>query len=285
MVAIEPSFLIVDTRQEWQHGEKISEAASVALAALSSEEQAKALKFYFLRDAKLAMASSLLKRACISRTLSIPWNDVQFTRTGDPVHGKPAHAPATGDSPVDFNVSHQAGLVMLAACAAEDARVGVDIVCVNERGRALAQVRQLGFEGFVDMHADVFSMQDLRAMKAPTGDLNIRLRRFFAFWSLKEAYVKLVGEGLLADWLKDVEFRNVRVPFPADGARDGSHIWGETIRGIEVWIREEKVPHVELVLQAFENEYMIGTAIERLRPDAMARDPCYDIVRAESLLP
>ncbi|KAK5050543.1 hypothetical protein LTR84_003824 [Exophiala bonariae] len=42
----------------------------------------------------------------------------------------------------------------------------------------------------------------------------LKLRRFYAYWALKEAYIKMVGEGLLADWLKELEFLDVVAPVP-----------------------------------------------------------------------
>ncbi|KEF52136.1 uncharacterized protein A1O9_11762 [Exophiala aquamarina CBS 119918] len=40
----------------------------------------------------------------------------------------------------------------------------------------------------------------------------LKLRRFYAYWALKEAYIKMVGEGLLASWLKELEFLDVTAP-------------------------------------------------------------------------
>ncbi|KIW93295.1 uncharacterized protein Z519_05900 [Cladophialophora bantiana CBS 173.52] len=44
--------------------------------------------------------------------------------------------------------------------------------------------------------------------------INMKLRRFYAYWSLKEAYIKMVGEGLLASWLRELEFLDVHAPPP-----------------------------------------------------------------------
>ncbi len=45
--------------------------------------------------------------------------------------------------------------------------------------------------------------------------IEAKLRRFYTFWALKEAYVKMTGDALLADWLRVLEFRKVRAPRPA----------------------------------------------------------------------
>jgi len=164
---------------------------------------------------------------------------------------------------IEFNVTHQAGLVGLIGCAAARARLGIDVVCVDER-RELQMVKREGLEKFIDMHEEVFSEADMQSMRVKDASDAERLRRFFAYWALKEAYIKLVGEGLLAKWLKHVEFRNVTCPSPATQALDP---FGDTVRDIEIWRDGKKVIGVDLILQAFESNYMIATAIERKRPD------------------
>lgn len=66
-----------------------------------------------------------------------------------------------------------------------------------------------------------------RARDTEARATQLKLRRFYAYWALKEAYIKMVGEGLLADWLKELEFLDVVAPPPAlhatgrHGARNG----------------------------------------------------------------
>jgi 4'-phosphopantetheinyl transferase len=90
----------------------------------------------------MSLGSALLKRLFVHQTLDVPWKDIKFGRKRDPKHGKPCAllAPTTPHpsplpAPIEFNVSHQAGLVALVGCKADilDAELGVDIVCVNER--------------------------------------------------------------------------------------------------------------------------------------------------------
>lgn len=254
--------------------------APEALALASSDERAKAQKFYFLKDAKLSLGSSLLKRLYAVKALGIPWSTVELTRKGDPTHGKPALKPAPGsvEAPVDFNVSHQAGLVALAGCATARGLLGVDITCANERNDRRVIDGQ-GFDEWIEMHEQVFSGLDLAAMKARTPGLDVdgKIRRFYAYWCLKEAYVKLEGEALLAGWLKDVEFRNVRVPFAAAVKDANDQAWGDKVAGIEVWINGVHREDVTMILQAFGEAYLIGTAI-KLIPGVPVLDPSYVLV-------
>lgn len=221
---------------------------------------------------------------------------MQLTRQPDPTHGKPCHLPPDGRAAtIDFNVSHQAGLVVLAGARRADAlQLGVDVVCVGERKNERQTVQREGFECWVDMHAEVFSDADLHSIKAvgeggggstsgSTSTVDGRLRRFYAYWCLKEAYVKLVGQGLLAKWMKDVEFRGVRIPRPAATWGGATHEgdgdpWGERVVGIEVWVGGSRVEDVGIVLQAFEDKYMIGTAMKRTAASAAAIVPTFRIL-------
>jgi len=262
------------------------------MAVLSPEEQSKAAKFYFLRDAKLSVASSLLKRLFVAKNAGVSWKDVVFTRRGDPKHGKPCYVPARQDSPtLDFNVSHQAGIATLIGCRTPGIEVGIDLTCVNEREKSdLQTIKDEGFDYWVDMHAEVFSDADLQNMKRAQQTINgksmpmetsSQLRTFYTYWCLKEAYVKLVGEGLLAKWLTEVEFRNVEIPkAPVCEIGDTTHMWGERITTVEVWVKGQKQHDVSMTLQAFEDHYIFGTAY-RQRSSLQGDDTAFEILDLE----
>src|SRR5690242_11535832 len=99
--------------------------------------------------------------------------------------------------------------------------------------------------------------------RIPNSDLKANLRRFYTYFCIKEAYVKLVGEGLLADWINKCEFRNMQVPKPCSG----SSVWGDKISAgqslrssaenddsgtLEIWLRGKEVQNVRTEMQAFE---------------------------------
>ena len=148
------------------------------------------------------------------------------------------------------------------------------------------------------MHSEVFSDADLDAMKGPItasatpqadvgagaagqSTRDAKLVRFYAYWCLKEAYIKLEGEALLAPWLREIEFRNVKCPDPPSGVQ----MWGERVHTIEVWRAGKRVEGVRMELQAFQENYMIGTAIKtrseedakEILPKYMILDPDEDI--------
>lgn len=211
----------------------------------------------------------------------MPWTEVTFSRIGHQKHGKPCYAPDGQKPVVDFNVSHQAGLVALVGCAASDALIGVDITCVNERNEK-RMIEREGFEEFVNMHEEVFSPEDMKAMKAAKGSLEEQIRTFYAYWALKEAYVKLEGEALLADWLKETEFRNVTVPPPASSKVDvaGSDTLMKST--IEVWFRGKKQEDVGMFLKPFEDNYLIATAAKKVEKSKFAGLPPMKVLDLEN---
>ncbi|KAI9711542.1 MAG: hypothetical protein M1820_002106 [Bogoriella megaspora] len=155
---------ILDTRSLWP-GDKIDEAAPEALELVSPEEREGIKKKKFIQDARMSLGSALLKRLFISKTLGVPWSEIQFTRRGNPKHGKPCfQSKDDPDVVVEFNVSHQAGLVALVGAVGGDIELGVDIVCVHERDD-YRTIDKEGFESWIDIYEDVFSTEDRYDMK------------------------------------------------------------------------------------------------------------------------
>ena len=207
------------------------------------------LKYYFVKDAKMALFSALLKRIAIARAApSLPWPaTASWTRDE---RTKPVFK-LDGAEPLVFNVSHQAGLVVLFAVCYNDrdgerASIGVDIVCPSERrDRDVSLIRSEGWHSFVDIHASVFGRQEVVRLKERLDTMEMRVDDFYALWCLREAYVKMTGDALLAEWLGDLEMRSFKAP-PLDE--------------LEIWFKEEKLTDVEIDLQWCMDDYMIATA-------------------------
>ncbi|CBX96017.1 hypothetical protein IAQ61_004838 [Plenodomus lingam] len=317
---------LLDTRSLWP-GNKItdSDSAREALALLSPEEQSNVTRKYHIADARMSLASALLKRVFVHQTLGTPWQEIKFSRKRDPKHGKPCAVLANGSpAPIEFNISHQAGLVALVGCKTDDGDVelGVDIVCVNERNE-LNTIDQEGFDGWIDIYTDIFSHEESFDMKytglsfplldgtmitpealgrhdrcctrgrdlsltvangesrTVSSDLLIdaKLRRFYTYWAYKEAFIKLDGEALLAQWIPRLEFKKVRAPAPGSPARCSTHgVWGERVSEAEVWFTAKKggegprgvegvegesrrLEDVRMEIVGFEESFMVAVAI------------------------
>ncbi|CAK7562853.1 MAG: hypothetical protein SEPTF4163_000709 [Sporothrix epigloea] len=292
---------MIDTRPLWPEATQTRQLATVAsralAALLSDEERAGVLKYFHVQDAKMALASQLLKHLVVARCPGsdgpVPWQQTVISRD---VHGKPVfyRESSGGAQPLIFNVSHQNGLVVLAAVygghlgssvdSSVDSsafEVGIDVVSPRERrtrdhemiaeeARRTGAGPTSGWLHFVDVHADVLSPSEVRYLKTLTERKDDqRLRLFYGLWCLREAYVKMTGEALLAEWLAELEFRALRVPdVPSSlwqsAAADGkdSLQQGETV--IQHDIRFRGVPvgdSVNMCLRSVGTAYMVCTAV------------------------
>ncbi|KAL0937602.1 phosphopantetheinyl transferase [Colletotrichum truncatum] len=269
---------ILDTRNlypEATETKQLEQVASRALALLNADERKAVLKYYHVRDAKLSLGSHLLKRYVISRFCGVPWSSATAVRDE---RTKPVFRAADGSTPLSFNVSHQAGLVALIAVHGYDplngpVDAGVDVVCTSERRtRDHGMLRNEGWPRFVDLHADVLSPAETNFLKwqvlsaippglKPGASLedaaDFKLRCFYALWCLREAYVKMTGEALLAPWLADLQFKKFRPPTPAEKFED----IGEAVTDHEILFKGSKVDDANVCLRALGPDYMTCTAV------------------------
>lgn len=286
--------------------------ASRALSFLSPSEQASVLKYYHVKDAKMSLASQLLKHLVISKYCRVPWRKTAFSRDA---RGKPFWPPTNSDSKdyvkIAFNVSHQAGLVsMIAVIGGEgDVEVGTDIVCVNERlDHDYRHIEKEGFFSWIDIYADVFAESEVDFMKlapvnldlgngvelkgfgndilsscqwrnakleieaivgepgkaiAVTLDSNVvidaKMRRFYAMWCLREAYVKMTGEALLAPWLKELEILDVEAPAENKSIQDPASLGkGQVAKEFRINFNRKPVTNVMMELTALGKNYMVA---------------------------
>jgi 4'-phosphopantetheinyl transferase len=298
---------------------KQSPADLPLITTLRDEQQEVIRKFLRPADRLMSLASALLKYLFIHRYALVPWNEVRISKTPKP-HGRPYWRPERdwdGKGGLEFNVTHQNGMVALLGCktpvaqnqdyfspmggesihfpatpghTAQQVRLGVDLACTHEDGRTPKDViSQAKLDEWVDIFGEMFSEQSRDEIKQAhiPGATGIevfekRLRRFYAYWSLKEAFIKMVGEGLLADWLVELEFDNVQAPEPAtaDDFPDDGFSWAfqdeeerkwtppdKSIKNITAVLRKQKLNDVHLTLVAFEQDFLLATSMRGVRDE------------------
>ena len=171
-------------------------AVQATLDRLSQDERAKVLRFHFVADAKMSLASCLLKRRAISTICEIPWSRATVSEDSN---RKPCYLPIEeGGKTLEFNVSHHGGIVAIVACEDKSTKLGVDVVSMNWN-KDVEAVRTGGFEAWARTYEAVFSdseVQDIINFEPegrPSGQERIaeKIRHFYAHWCLKEAYVKM----------------------------------------------------------------------------------------------
>ncbi|KAL9577115.1 MAG: hypothetical protein Q9212_006577 [Teloschistes hypoglaucus] len=258
---------ILDVEPEWLSSEDITpgkdaslrwaqgEVVQRSLRLLPPEERQRVVRFYHVRDAKLSLGSQLLKHCAIVRACHVSWPESIIRK--DHNH-KPCYIPADNhERQCEFNVSHHGSLVALVGCSQKDIQLGVDVVEIDV-AKDVPKVRQEGWQSWVNTFEAVFSAREVQDIVSwePAESLSeedmlqAKIRLFYAHWCLKEAYVKMTGEALMAPWLQDMDFRNVQVPRPASTLpiSQSNDDWGETVSDIEIWRAGERAAQVFLNL-------------------------------------
>ncbi|KAJ5369007.1 4'-phosphopantetheinyl transferase A [Penicillium cataractarum] len=309
--ATEPSLRGLPTLARWYINTREWEANGLDLPLLDilrPAEQQAVKRFHHASDRRMSLASHLLKYLYIHHACGVAWRDIVFSRTPMP-ENRPYYASST-QTQVDFNVSHQASLTILAGVIAPSheqltrqavrgvapspPRIGIDITCVNERRKPMKTMKD--FTEFVSIFSEVFSAKEMATMQNPLSTLRrarelglaasfpsddvttlieFGLRLFYSYWALKEAYLKMTGDALLAEWVRHLEFTNVIPPALVDPliackpyglSSRAEHVpqsplnWGPPYTEVEVSRDGEVIEGVRLQLQAFESDYIIATA-------------------------
>ncbi|BGP40157.1 hypothetical protein JCM10449v2_004115 [Rhodotorula kratochvilovae] len=130
--------------------------------------------------------------------------------------------PPVASPVLDLNTSHDADLIVVASLLSPTSpptRIGVDVMRIRNPWEGTS------ISDFIDGIAEQLTPTELAALSArPTADE--QLRHALALWTLKEAYVKALGEGLHLD-LRRVEFRlALGGANEGEGRRDGVRMEG-----------------------------------------------------------
>ena len=169
--------LTVDDVHVWSAGLACPGSAIAHFEALlSSEERARADRFFNPRDRRRYVVGRGCLRRLLGEYLNIPPATVALTATA---LGKPYTAdPQSG---VRFNVAHSEELALFAIARGRE--VGVDV----ERERPNVDWRDLARRNFAPEEYDSLTSESC------TFD---RREAFFRCWARKEAYVKALGIGM-----------------------------------------------------------------------------------------
>ncbi len=82
-------------------------------------------------------------------------------------------------------------------------------------------------------------------------------------WCLREAYVKMTGEALLAPWLKELEIADVQAPNPANGVQgETSLVEGGAVKDFHIFFKGKKLTDVKMELSALGPAYMVAGSVK-----------------------
>lgn len=144
---------------------------------LGEAEQQRAQKFIFNEHRNNFIVVHGLLRQLLSKYLQKPVMELLFVNSSC---GKPEVIQQGSETMVNFNISHSGQLALLAF--AKNIDVGVDIEIMNE------DVTK------DDIAKRFFSKKEVEQLLAI--DSNRQVRAFFNCWVRKEAFIKLIGQGL-----------------------------------------------------------------------------------------
>ena len=148
-----------------------------ALGLLAADEIARMQRFHFERDRLVFLATRVLVRQTLSRYADIDPRDWRFVANA---WGRPAIADATASAAdLQFNISHSDGLIAVAVT--RERQLGIDLEF--PRGT-----------DWLDLARHSFAPAEVQAVRASAADETARC--FVDIWTLKESYVKAMGQGL-----------------------------------------------------------------------------------------
>ncbi len=147
-------------------------------ATLSSDEIARAERFYFQQHRQHFIAGRGILRSILGRYLGIEPQKVQFEYE---LRGKPVLSNTFFRSGLSFNLSHSQGLALCAVSC--NCLIGIDI----EYNRSVTDIEALAKRFFLPREYAVVRSLPLEQQQ----------QVFFRYWTCKEAYLKATGVGLV----------------------------------------------------------------------------------------
>lgn len=179
--------------------------AGVYLAWLDSAEQARLQRFRRQIDAEMFLLGRALLRWSLAQMTGVSPAEVEICIDAQ---GKPSCPDWHGHA---FNLSHSAGKVVLALAPA--AAVGVDLEYCD---------RALDWSAIASEHFAATELEEIAALPADE-----RPGRFYRYWTLKEAYGKAQGRGIVSDLR--------RMNFLSAGGHRYRHVDPEHHSGDFIW--------------------------------------------------
>ncbi|MBO5909141.1 MAG: 4'-phosphopantetheinyl transferase superfamily protein, partial [Clostridia bacterium] len=147
---------------------------------MSSDKQKRVANIRHADDKKRTVSGEMLSRKAISEWCGVTPQSIVFDTKE---HGK----PYAKDLSIEFSISHSGDIVV---CAVDDKPIGIDIEQIRPMDLKIAK-RICTDEELLYLFGHAAIEQDF----CYTEDIEI-LTRFFMLWTAKEAYGKLVGNGL-----------------------------------------------------------------------------------------
>lgn len=153
-----------------------TEAYARLYAILSCDERARSARFRLEHDRRRHVVAHGVLRELLARYLQIQPSRIRYVYNA---FGKPDLSPEFG-SRLKFNLSHSAGLALIAIAA--DSNVGVDLEYIRAQ------------PDYVEIAQRFFPAAEVDHLRGLPSHLHAQA--FFSCWTRTEAYAKACGKGL-----------------------------------------------------------------------------------------
>lgn len=159
--------------------ERVTDRATLLAydALLAPEERTRQRRFRFAIDRHDCLVTRALVRTTLSRYAPVDPAAWRFELNR---YGRPHLVPGQCDPDLRFNLSHTRGLIACAVTIGHE--IGCDVESLQRSGETVA---------IADRY---FSASEIKALRALPQER--QRERFFAYWTLKESYIKARGMGL-----------------------------------------------------------------------------------------
>ena len=165
---------------DYDRSQKALAIDSLDLQGLTEEERARLARFYFEKDQWSFMASrEITRKLFCEKALGTSWQDWVWSADAN---GKPQLVQATRKRDWSFNITHTENAV--ACVIRRGPEVGVDLESWDRQVEEVALSKRF------------FAQQESQSLLAWVDHPMELRRRFYAYWTLKEAFVKTIGMGL-----------------------------------------------------------------------------------------
>jgi 4'-phosphopantetheinyl transferase len=151
--------------------------SDTAACVLSYDEVARANRFHFEKDRNHFSRCRSTLRCVLASYLAVQAAEIRFQYLPG---GKPQIAAEQNPRALQFNVSHSAGMALIAVGSQH--RLGVDV----EKIRGDVDTAALAKRFF-----SLYECAELQALP-----VHLRVPAFFACWTRKESFLKATGDGL-----------------------------------------------------------------------------------------
>jgi 4'-phosphopantetheinyl transferase len=170
--------LAADTVELWLIDLKDAAQAEERLRdLLSNDEKERAVRFHFESDRQKFSATRGLLRIVLAQYLEVQPREIEFRYAEK---GKPALGERFNSGKINFNVSHSGEMALIGITRRN--QIGVDIERLG-RNADLSAIARRFFSAAEQ--AELFALPEAAQARA-----------FFRIWTLKEAFIKALGEGL-----------------------------------------------------------------------------------------